>query len=60
MRLGPQTAFRLLREWQGSGFIEDKAEQGSGQTQPLAAHHATGLSTMSYGHIRDYDVVIVL
>ena len=41
MRLGPQTAFRLLREWQGSGFIEDKAEQGSGQTQPLDVHHAT-------------------
>ena len=51
MRLGPQTAFRLLREWQGSGFIEDKAEQGSGQTQPLVDRHATGLLTVSYDRI---------
>ena len=60
MRLGPQMAFRLLREWQGSGFIEDKAEQGSGQTQPLVAHHATGLSTMSYAILQNQDVVNVL
>src|SRR5215204_3760094 len=60
IRLDPQTVFRLLREWHGSRFIEDKAEQGSGQTGPLTAHHGTALSTMSYRQISDYDVVNVI
>jgi hypothetical protein len=47
VRLGPQTAFRLLREWQGSGFIDDMAEQGSGQTEQLTANQVSRVGRMS-------------
>jgi len=45
MRLGPQTAFRLLREWQGSGFIEVRQSKGAANGEWKVELSKSGLET---------------